>query len=55
MPLDENILGFSNTWYRPAMDHAEERELEEGLEDSIGRAGIFLRFEALSFCRQGQE
>jgi hypothetical protein len=27
MPLDENILGFSNTWYRPAMEHAEEREL----------------------------
>ena len=26
MPLDEKILGFSNTWYRPAMDHAEERE-----------------------------
>src|SRR6266581_9373976 len=29
MPLDEKILGFSNTWYRPAMDHAEERELEK--------------------------
>ncbi len=32
MPLDEKILGFSNTWYRPAMDHAEERELEKGLK-----------------------
>ena len=30
MPLDEEILGFSNTWYRPAMDRAEERELEKG-------------------------
>jgi hypothetical protein len=28
MPLDAKILGFSNSWYRPAMDHAEERELE---------------------------
>ncbi len=32
MPLDEKILGFSNTWYRPAMDHAEERELEKDLK-----------------------
>jgi len=32
MPLDAKILGFSNTWYRPAMDHAEERELENGLK-----------------------
>jgi hypothetical protein len=31
MPLDEKILGFSNSWYRPAMDNAEERELEKGL------------------------
>lgn len=31
MPLDAKILGFSNSWYRPAMDHAEERELESGL------------------------
>src|SRR5690242_4708193 len=26
MPLGAKILGFSNTWYRPAMAHAEERE-----------------------------
>jgi hypothetical protein len=32
MRLDEKILGFSNAWYRPAMDHAEERELEKGLK-----------------------
>jgi hypothetical protein len=30
MPLDAKILGFSNTWYRPAMEHAEDRELEKG-------------------------
>ena len=29
MPLDEKILGFSNTWHRPAMDHAEVREPEK--------------------------
>jgi len=32
MPLDAKILGFSNTWYRPAMDYAEERELENRLK-----------------------
>jgi hypothetical protein len=31
MPLDAKILGFSNRWYRPAMESAEERELEKGL------------------------
>jgi hypothetical protein len=31
MPLDAKILGFSNSWYEPAMIHSEERELEEGL------------------------
>jgi hypothetical protein len=23
MPINPEILGFSNSWYRPAMDHAE--------------------------------
>jgi len=55
MPLDEKILGFSNTWYRPAMDHAEERELEKDLTISIGRTGIFLCLEARSLRPQGQE
>jgi hypothetical protein len=32
MPLDEEILGFSNTWYEPAMSTAEERELEADLK-----------------------
>ncbi len=32
MPLDEKILGFKNTWYGPAMETAEERELESGLK-----------------------
>src|SRR5260370_20289505 len=31
MPLDAKILGFSNSWHRPAMDPAEERELDQGL------------------------
>jgi hypothetical protein len=31
MPLDTKILGFSNSWYRPALDHSEEHELDKGL------------------------
>lgn len=31
MPLDPAILGFSNRWYKSAMDTAEERELEADL------------------------
>src|SRR2546425_965703 len=28
MPLDEKILGFSNRWYKAAMDSAQEFEIE---------------------------
>jgi hypothetical protein len=31
MPLDEKILGFSNRWYKPAMDSAVVHELEPDL------------------------
>jgi len=32
MPLDGKILGFKNRWYRPAMERAEQRELEPELK-----------------------
>ena len=32
MPLDGEFMGFKNNWYRPAMDSAEQRELEQGLK-----------------------
>jgi hypothetical protein len=41
MPLDPKVLGFSNSWYRPAMEHSEERELENGLK---------IRLVAVYFC-----
>jgi hypothetical protein len=31
MPIEEKIFGFSNRWYRAAMDAAQEIELEPGL------------------------
>jgi hypothetical protein len=32
MLLDGTILGFKNNWYRPAMENAEQREIEPGLK-----------------------
>jgi len=59
MPLDAKILGFSNTWYRPAMDHAEERELENGLKIrlvapvySVPRSSKLLRAEGRTIFKR---
>lgn len=30
MPLNEKVLGFTNIWYQPAIDEAEEREILPG-------------------------
>jgi hypothetical protein len=46
MPLDEKVLGFSNRWYKAAMDSAEEREIASGLPDRCGDCGLFLRHQA---------
>jgi hypothetical protein len=40
MPLDEKILGFSNRWYKPAMDSAEEHELKPGLPSMLRGMGL---------------
>jgi hypothetical protein len=49
MPL-EHILGFSNPWYRPAMDSAEEREIALGLNVRVFPAPYFsaTKFEAFA-------
>ncbi len=31
MPLDEKVLGFTNIWYQPAIDEAEEHEILPGM------------------------
>ena len=31
MPLDEKVLGFTNIWYQPAIDEAEEHEILPGI------------------------
>jgi hypothetical protein len=54
MPLDERILGFSNTWYRPAMDHAEERELEKDLKIRLLAPVYFCASKLEAFAGRGK-
>jgi len=53
MPLDARILGFSNTWYRPAMDHADERELEKGLTIRLVAPVYFCATKLEAFAGRG--
>ena len=41
MPLDEKILGFSNRWYKPAMDSAVVHEMEPDLRVRVVTAVYF--------------
>lgn len=48
MPLDENVLGFSNRWYKGAMAEATQHVLKNGLTVRMVTAPYFLgtKFEA---------
>jgi predicted nucleotidyltransferase len=54
MPLDEKILGFSNRWYKPAMDSAEEHELEPGLRVRVVTAVFFTATKLEAFKGRGK-
>jgi hypothetical protein len=54
MPLDAKILGFSNTWYRPAMDHAEDRELGQGLKIRLVAPVYFCASKLEAFAGRGK-
>src|ERR1700689_343863 len=55
MPLDEKILGFSNRWYRVAMEVATTHRLLRDLEIRVVPAPYFLamKIEALKARGQG--
>ena len=55
MPLDEKILGFSNRWYKPAMESAEERELERGLRIRVVTAVYFCATKLEAFAGRGKD
>lgn len=48
MPTDENLLGFSNRWYKDAIDHAKRFKLKSGVEINLVSPTYFLatKFEA---------
>jgi len=54
MQLDEKILGFSNRWYKPAMDSAVIRELEADLRVRVVTAIYFCATKLEAFAGRGK-
>jgi hypothetical protein len=54
MPLDEKILGFSNRWYKPALDSAVVRELEADLPVRVVTAVYFCATKLEAFAGRGK-
>ncbi len=53
MPTQEDILGFSNYWYLPAIKNAESIELEKGLTIQIVSPPYFLATKVEAFEGRG--
>jgi predicted nucleotidyltransferase len=54
MPLDEKILGFSNRWYRAAMEVAAKRRLSSNLEVRVITAPYFVATKIEAFRGRGK-
>lgn len=54
MPLDEHILGFSNRWYRAAMETAVVQVLREDLRVRVVTAAHFLATKLEAFRGRGK-
>jgi len=54
MPLDERILGFSNRWYRAAMEAATMHQLFRGLEIRVVTAPYFIATKIEAFRSRGR-
>lgn len=54
MPLDEKILGFSNRWYKPAMDSALVHELERDLRVRVVTGLFFCATKLEAFAGRGR-
>ena len=53
MPLDEEILGFSNRWYKAAIDTAQELKLEPNLNIRVVTAPYFCATKIEAFRGRG--
>jgi hypothetical protein len=54
MPTDENILGFSNRWYLPAIKNSVTIELEPDFEIRLVTAFYFLATKLEAFFGRGK-
>jgi hypothetical protein len=54
MPLDEHLLGFSNRWYRAAMEAAVIHRISADLDIRVVTAPYFLATKFEAFRRRGQ-
>jgi hypothetical protein len=54
MPLDPKILGFSNLWYKPALDSAVVHELETDLRVRVVTAVYFCATKLEAFAGRGK-
>ncbi len=54
MPVEGKILGFTNRWYRAAMDAAQELELESGLRIRTVTAPYFVATKLEAFRGRGR-
>jgi hypothetical protein len=54
MPLEEKILGFSNRWYRAAMEAAHEIALEPELRIRVVTAPYFVATKLEAFSGRGR-
>jgi hypothetical protein len=54
MPISEGILGFSNRWYRAAMETAETLKLAPDLEIRVVTAPFFLATKLGAFRGRGR-
>jgi hypothetical protein len=54
MPTDERILGFSNRWYKAAMENAQRMQVENGLMLRVVTAPFFLGTKLEAFKGRGK-
>ncbi len=55
MPIDEKILGFSNRWYKPAMESAQTVQLANDLPIRVVTAPLFLGTKLEAFKGRGKK
>jgi predicted nucleotidyltransferase len=53
MPLDEKVLGFTNRWYKPAIEAAKEREILPGMTIKVISSPYFCATQLEAFDGRG--